>query len=369
MSKTSNINDYMKVLAVKGEDAADILLYGYIGQVDWWNYGEDADETITDVAFAQKMKELERDYKRINLRINSPGGSMYHGNAIITAIRTSTAEVHAYNDGMAASMAADIWLAAPNRHAASNSMLMIHSPSGICMGTAEEMREEAALLDKFQETAVAVMVESTGMSKEDVVSEFYDYKDHWFTAAECVEKGWVSEVEEYEAEGVPNDIEKMTYADMLKHFENKGDKASKGLLASLRDQWQKKFNRVKSAPTITNTNNDDMKVEEFNKDTGEKYTHEDFVKCLEEAGYTVTAPKAEKTVDEKIQDAVTAAVKGANDEIAALKKVVEDLKKEPAGGPTIPAAAKTEERFIGKSAEQIKAIKELEAEAEAELNA
>lgn len=371
MAKQKLEDKYLKVIADSDGDTAEILMYGYIGQQDFW--GENPEKDITDIAFAKTMRDLEKNHSRINVRINSPGGSMYHGNAIIAAIQNSKAEVHAYIDGMAASMAGDIWLACENRHMAKNALLMLHAPSGICMGTAKQMREEADILDKFEETVVAVMVDSTDMTEEDIRKEFYDYEDHWLTAKDCKEYGFISEADEYEAADLPADIEKMSYAEVVKHFTAKNDDEGKDLLTRLKEKFfAKTTKRVKSAPTVNHQSEEDMKIEDFNKSTGEKYTHADFVKCLEEAGYTVTPPAPEKTVQERIDEAVAAATKSVKEETATqidtLTKKIEELGKTPAGGPTvIDKSAGAEERFAGMTPEQVKIAKELEAEAAKEL--
>ena len=358
------VEDYYKVITSESGDTAEILLYGYIGQEDYW--GEDPEKDITDAAFAKSMRELEKNNTRINVRINSPGGSMYHGNAIITAIQNSSAEVHTYNDGLAASMGADIWLSSKNRHMADNSVLMIHGPAGGCYGTAKKMRQKADALDAFEEGIVAMMLKATDMSEEDIRKEFYDGEDHYLSIKKCEEYGFLTEdAEKYESENnLPADIDKMSYEDIVKHFDTKNDKESKGILSRLADKFYSSItNRVKSAPTVTQ-NTEDMKVEEFNKEVGEQYTHEDFVKCLEDAGYTVTAPVAEKSVEEKIADAVKAANDARDQEIADLKADIAKLGKAPEGEVTIPAKDVTvDERFAGKTAEQIKMIKELEDEA------
>jgi len=103
---------YFRIAATEADKStAEIYLYGYIGQEKWWD--DDPTEALTDLEVVRAIRDLEQEYSRINVRINSPGGSVMHGDPIITALRNSKAEIHTYNDGMAASMAFDIWLAVP----------------------------------------------------------------------------------------------------------------------------------------------------------------------------------------------------------------------------------------------------------------
>lgn len=193
---------YMKVLSSKGADSADILLYGFIGQDYWWDEKLD-EESITDIAFIKTIRELEKDFDRINIRINTPGGSVYHGDPIITAIRNSTAEIHTYNDGVCASMGFDIWLAGNIRHMSINSKLMCHATSSYQVGTAEDMRDAAERLEIFDNAAVDTFEQVSTLKEEEIRERFYnDYKDHWLTAKMAKEIGLIKEIEDYEVEEI-----------------------------------------------------------------------------------------------------------------------------------------------------------------------
>jgi ATP-dependent Clp protease protease subunit len=190
---------YFKVVTSEQGDSADILLYGVIGQDFWWDENLE-EESITDLAFYREFKRLEAKYDRINIRINSPGGSVLHGDAIVSLITQSPKEIHTYNDGLAASMAADIWVAGKTRHMSINAKLMIHCVSTIAIGNAQDMRDEADRLDKFDQSSIAFFAKATGMSEEEVKNQFYDYRDHWMTAQDVLDIGLIDRVEEYEVE-------------------------------------------------------------------------------------------------------------------------------------------------------------------------
>lgn len=224
-----------KIITVEHDDYGEIFLYGVIGERIWWDESR-KEEELTDLAFVRKMREFENKYSRIHLRINSPGGSMYDGNAMITAILNSKAEIHAYNDGMAASMAADIWLAAPHRHMAQNAMLMIHAPWSWTWGTAKAFRQEADKLDKFQETTIPALMKATGLSEAEVIATYYDYEDHWLTWKDCEERKLISpQSENYEAEDVIKGADKLTLPQLIQRLVKKGDETAKAWL----DQIQK----------------------------------------------------------------------------------------------------------------------------------
>lgn len=207
---------YFRAYYDKEGNTGELYLYGYIGQKADPFYGEDPEEDITDKAVVKAIRELEKQTGRINIRINSPGGSVMHGDPIITAIRNSKAEIHTYVDGIAASMAFDIWAAAKNRHASINSKLMIHATGGFAFGTAKDMRAAADMLDKFDQSAISTFADATGMSEEEIKKEFYeDYADHWLTAKDALEMGLIDEIENYETALPVQNPEKYSYRELL----------------------------------------------------------------------------------------------------------------------------------------------------------
>ena len=206
-------HQYFKVATSQTADAGELYIYGYIGQEKWWE--DDPTEALTDIAVVQAIRELESKYKRINVRINSPGGSVMHGDPIITALRNSTAEIHTYNDGIAASMAADIWMAGKYRHMATHSKLMIHATSAIAIGTAQDMMDAAAMLEKFDETSIASMALATGMREKDIRERFYDYKDHWLSARDAKELKMIEKIEDYTVNEPSQSLEGMSFRQLL----------------------------------------------------------------------------------------------------------------------------------------------------------
>jgi ATP-dependent protease ClpP protease subunit len=226
------VNTPQKFIVGKSGDTPEILLYGNIGE-DYWSDGETPQNT--DIELANAIRELE-GAGRINLRLNSPGGSMFHGNAIIAAIQNSPAEIHCYVDGLAASMAADIFMACAHRHMAKNALLMVHAPSSGCWGNADDMRNAAKMLDAFAEGAINIMAACTGMDKDKVKAEYYDGKDHWMTYEQCKELGIVNETDDYQAAALPAAITKKSYKEVLQYFrdqENKGQQRPANWLTKL----------------------------------------------------------------------------------------------------------------------------------------
>jgi ATP-dependent Clp endopeptidase proteolytic subunit ClpP len=198
---------YFRVIQSSDDDADELLLYGYVGQS-----GYDDEDDITAAAVVKAIRECDKKRRPFRIRINSPGGSVFHGDPIVTAIRQCKSEVHTYIDGMAASMAADIWMAGDKRHMASNSKLMIHRTSTFAFGNAQDLREAAEALDKFDEAAIDTFVELTGMDKAEALERFYNYKDNWLTAADALQYGLIESIDTYDAK-MPDDSR--TYRQLL----------------------------------------------------------------------------------------------------------------------------------------------------------
>lgn len=182
----------------RDKKVATIYLYGIIGY-NWWIWEDEKQNT--DENFTSILETLSKDYDRINVRINSPGGDVYHGAAIVSAIQRSSAEVHTYNDGLAASMGAVILCAAPEgrRHMATNAITMFHAPLSIMYGNSKEFRKEAEVLDKHAKALTSVIASATGKSVQESYDMFMaDGEDHWMDYDECVEMGIVSKDDEYD---------------------------------------------------------------------------------------------------------------------------------------------------------------------------
>jgi ATP-dependent protease ClpP protease subunit len=181
------------------DDVAQLFLYGEVGA--WY-------DGLTAMDVVRQIHALhEQGVKTCHVRINSGGGYIYDGLAIVNVLRNPPAgmKIHTWNDGSCHSMAGDIWLAPPKecRHMAKNASMLIHAPS---IGTSKPMTKRAALemaamLEKFEEAAVLSMAESTGMTEEVVRTQFYDGGEHLLTHADCLQHGFLEDTgEAYMAE-------------------------------------------------------------------------------------------------------------------------------------------------------------------------
>lgn len=141
---------------------------------------------VSAQAFAQELAKI--DAKTIHLRINSPGGDVFEGRAIATAIRERDAKVISHVDGYAASAASYIALAADEVEIADGAMFMIHKAWAIGIGNSDDLTKLADLLVKVDADLVRDYAANTGADAKQV--EEWMAAETWFTADESVEHGF-----------------------------------------------------------------------------------------------------------------------------------------------------------------------------------
>lgn len=169
----------------------EVLAKATIGEV--YIYGEITDFKCFDEDVTPKdiKKELDKlkSVDSINVYVNSPGGGVFAGVAIYNELKRFNKPITAYVDGVAASIASLIVLAADKVVMPFNSMLMIHNPWACICGNAGELRGLADRLDKL---ADSVLIETyqrkTGLDREKI-KELLD-AETWLSAEEAVGLGF-----------------------------------------------------------------------------------------------------------------------------------------------------------------------------------
>ena len=170
------------------QKAAEILIYDMIGR-DWWT-GEGVDAK----SFHEDLKALG-DVETITLRVNSPGGDVMDGVTIFNLLDQHPARVVAQIDGIAASAASLIVMAADEIVMPDNSFMLIHEPRSWAMGTAQDMEAVAADLSRMTETFAATYAKRSGKLDADAVKALMK-EDRLMTASEAQESGFADRVAE-----------------------------------------------------------------------------------------------------------------------------------------------------------------------------
>jgi ATP-dependent Clp protease protease subunit len=169
----------------KTDDTAEVLVYGYITDEKWY------EEDITPLEFKKEMDKL-KNKKKIDLRVNSGGGGVFAGNTIYNILKSHSAKITAYVDGVAASIASVIIMAADKIIIPKNGMIMIHNPWSIAIGDANNFRKEAEMLDKVKTAIISTYMSRSKASEADVVAMMNE--ETWMTGEEAVTFGFADEL-------------------------------------------------------------------------------------------------------------------------------------------------------------------------------
>jgi len=171
--------------AAKG--IGELYIYGEIVSDKW-------DDTDTTAASFKKDLDALGDIKTLNIFINSPGGSVFQGQTIYSILMRVTAYKNAYVDGLAASIASLIPMAADKVFMPMNATMMIHNPWIFTMGNAEELRKDADVLDKISVGMLAAyMAKIKDKTSEEKLKELLD-DETWLSAQDAFDYGFVDEL-------------------------------------------------------------------------------------------------------------------------------------------------------------------------------
>lgn len=170
-------------VAAKGT-RGEIQLYGPIGASIW-------SDGITLAEFSADLKALA-NVATIDIRINSDGGDVFEGRAMYNLLVQHKAKKTVYVDGLAASIASLIAMSGNEIVMGDGAFMMIHQPWGGAVGTADDMRRTADLLDSVNVTLVDTYTARTGMKRDEVMALVV--AETWMPADEAVEKGFADKV-------------------------------------------------------------------------------------------------------------------------------------------------------------------------------
>lgn len=162
------------------ETTAEILIFDEIGG----SFGISAED------FVMELQGIDAD--NIEVRINSPGGSVFDAIAIYNALIKHPANVTTYVEALAASAASIIAMAGDKCIMMVGSQMMIHDALGAEMGNARDMREMAKFLDAQSDNLATIYAAKGGGVPEDWRALML--AETWMLANEAVEMGLADEV-------------------------------------------------------------------------------------------------------------------------------------------------------------------------------
>ena len=158
---------------------------------------EDVNHVTASLVIAQMLfLESEDPDKEISFYINSPGGSITDGMAIVDTMNYIKCPVSTICIGMAASMGSVLLAcgAKGKRYATPNSEILIHQPliSGGLAGQTTEIKIHADHMVKTREKLNKLLSEKTGQSLEQIEKD--TERDHYMTAEEALKYGLIDEI-------------------------------------------------------------------------------------------------------------------------------------------------------------------------------
>lgn len=157
--------------------------------------GDEVNSATANIVVAQLLHLAFEDSKKdIKLYINSPGGSVYDGLAIIDTMNYIEPDVQTIGIGLQASMGAMLLSAGAKgkRYVLPNSRIMIHQPSSGTQGKITD--QEIALKEGIylKQKLAEMLAKNTGKDVKQVIKDMD--RDNWMSAEEAKTYGLVDEV-------------------------------------------------------------------------------------------------------------------------------------------------------------------------------
>lgn len=157
--------------------------------------GEEINSVSANLVVAQLLHLESQDAEKdISLYINSPGGEVYSGLAILDTMNFIKPQVSTICVGMAASMAAVLLSAGAKgkRFCLPHSKVMIHQPSGGAQGQQTEIEIVAEEIKKTRCELNQILSDASGQPIEKVQAD--TERDNYLTASEALDYGLIDRI-------------------------------------------------------------------------------------------------------------------------------------------------------------------------------
>ena len=157
--------------------------------------GQPVDDTLANLVIAQLLfLEAEDPDRDISIYINSPGGSVTAGCAILDTLSFVKPDISTFCVGQAASMAAVLLSAGTKgkRFALPNSRIIIHQPQGGTQGPAADIDIQAKEILRMRERLNQILAENTGQDPERIERD--TDRDYIMTSDQAQKYGLIDEV-------------------------------------------------------------------------------------------------------------------------------------------------------------------------------
>ena len=194
----------------KSGDAGTIYIHDTIGP-EWMGM-------VSSKGVARELQSLG-SIKEVKVHINSNGGDAYQGIGIYNLLKDHPARVVTVVDGIAASAAGLLMMAADWITMPKNASWMIHEPQMAMRGTVNELRQMADVLDNLNDQVADIYADRTGISKDEILAMMA--AETWLTGQKAMEMGIINQVTENKAVTTKMDLSMFTNVpgDLLRQLE------------------------------------------------------------------------------------------------------------------------------------------------------
>lgn len=174
-----------KGLAINANsDRPTIYIYDEIGDSIWY-------PAIGAKDIVAALDEIGQ-VPEIDVRINSPGGDVFEGEAIYSALNRNRAKIFIHIDGLAASAASFIAMAGDSIEMAENGFLMLHEAWTFAMGNKIDLAKVIDLLSKIDSNLAQIYSKRSGSTLE--AASKWMAEETWFTAQEALDSKLIDKI-------------------------------------------------------------------------------------------------------------------------------------------------------------------------------
>lgn len=179
---------------------SELILEGPISDMSWWG------DEVTPQEFRNELAKHKGD---LTVVVNSGGGDVFAGLAIYNSLREFNHTVTVRVDGLAASIASVVAMAADKIIMAPGSMMMIHKPWMMVIGDTNDLDKSKEILQGIEDSVVPIYASRTGLDK-DKIEEMLN-AETWLTAEQAVELGFADELIEAKQKATISDAIKNAF--------------------------------------------------------------------------------------------------------------------------------------------------------------
>ena len=177
-----------KPLTIKNltQTTAEISIYGIIDDSSFW------EDSISAKQVFDAVKALPSTVNTLNIRLNSPGGSVFAGISIYNFLKNLKMKVVVFVDGMAASIASVIALAGNERHIGTGAMFMIHKPMTGLWGNSLDFIDVIDRLDQVEDQIISIYLKNTNLGRTELKTLIANTT--YFDAGQSIDHGFATEI-------------------------------------------------------------------------------------------------------------------------------------------------------------------------------